>query len=93
MLSETQGDGQFFMAQVQTVGREIAGEIALIVAGATADGTFEQPLADTIFRQTAHLADLAQQGRNMDGIAEPSGQRRAAQLLNRFHGETISWRG
>ena len=28
----------------------------------------------------------------MDGIAEPLGQRWAVHLLNRFHGETISWR-
>jgi hypothetical protein len=59
MLAETQSYGQFFMAQVRIVGPEITGEIALIVAGATADRTFEQPLADTIFRAIAHLADLA----------------------------------
>ena len=59
MLAETQSYGQFFMAQVRIVGREIAGEIALIVAGTTLDGTFEQPFADTIFRATGHLADLA----------------------------------
>ena len=58
MLAETQGHGQFFMAQVGIVGREIAGEIAFIVAGTTLDGTFEQPLTDTIFRATAHLADF-----------------------------------
>ena len=93
MLAETQSDGQFFIAQVKIVGREIAGEIALIVAGPPADRTFEQPLADTIFRATAHLANFAQQWRNMDGVAEPSGQRRAAQLLSGFHVQTISWQG
>lgn len=78
MLAQTQSDGQFFMAQVRIIGREIRGEIAFIVAGTTADGTFEQPLANTLFRATAHLAELAQQKRNMDGIAEPFGQRWAA---------------
>jgi hypothetical protein len=29
----------------------------------------------------------------MSGIAEPSGQRRAAQSLNRFHVATIAWQG
>jgi hypothetical protein len=51
------------------------------MAGATTDCTFEQPLAASIFRATAHLANLPQ-GRDMDGIAKPSRQRRAAQLLN-----------
>ena len=59
MLAETQSYGQFFRAQIRIVGREIGGEIALIVAGTTADSTFEQPLANTIFRATAHLADFA----------------------------------
>ena len=59
MMAETQSDGQFFMAKVHVVGREIGGKITFIVAGTTADGTFEQPLADTIFRATAHLADLS----------------------------------
>ena len=59
MMAETQSDGQFFMAKIQIVGREIAGKITFIVAGTTADSTFEQPLADTIFRATAHLADLS----------------------------------
>jgi len=59
MLAETQRYGQFFMAQVEIVGREIVGKIALIVAGATLDGAFEQPFADPIFRATAQLADLA----------------------------------
>jgi len=62
MLAETQSYGQFFMAQVKIVGWEIAGEIALIVAGTPADGTFEHPLANTIFRAATHLADLAEQG-------------------------------
>ncbi len=93
MLAETQSDGQFFMAQFKIVGREISREIALIMAGATADGTFEQPFADSIFRTTAHQANLAEQGRNMNGVAEPSGQRRATQLLNCFHVQTISWQG
>jgi len=74
MLAQTQCDGQFFRAQFNIIRREIGGEIALIVAGTTADGTFEQPLGDTILPATAHLADLAQQGRNMDCITEPSGQ-------------------
>ena len=59
MLAETQSDGQFFRAQFNIIRREIGGEIALIVAGTAADGTFEQPLADTIFRATAQLANLA----------------------------------
>ena len=62
MLAETQSHGEFFMAQVGMVGREVAGENALVVAGTSADGTFEQPFSDTIFPATAHLADLAQQG-------------------------------
>ena len=92
MLAETQSHSQFFIAQGKIVGWEIAGKIALIVAGAPADGTFEHPLANTIFRASTHLADLAEQGRNMDGIAESSGQGWAAQLLNRFHDDSISWR-
>ena len=59
MLAETQSYGQVFMAQVGIVGREIAGKIALIMAGTAADGAFEQPFADPILRATAHLADLA----------------------------------
>jgi hypothetical protein len=47
------------MAQAGIIWREITGEIALIVAGPTLDGTFEQPLADLIFRATAHVTDLA----------------------------------
>lgn len=58
MLAKTQSYGQFFMAQAGIVRREIIGEIPIIVAGTTADGTFEQPFADTIFRAAAHLADL-----------------------------------
>jgi len=93
MPSETQSYGQFFMAQIKIVGWQITGEIALIVAGTPPDGTFEQPLANPIFRAATQLADLAEQWRNMDGIAKPSGQRWAAQLLDRFHGENISWWG
>jgi hypothetical protein len=81
------------MAQVRIVGREIACESALIVAGTPANGAIEQPLADTIFRATTQLADLSQQRRNVDGVAEPSSQRRAHELLIRFHGGTIAWGG
>jgi hypothetical protein len=77
MLAEAQSDRQFFMAQLKIVRREITGKIAFIVAGPSADGTFEQPLANPIFPATAKPADLAQQGRNVKGIAQPSGQRRA----------------
>jgi len=93
MLTETQSHGEFFMAQVRIVGREVFGKIPLVVAGPPADGTFEQPFADTIFRATTPLADLAQQGRHMNGIAKPSGQWRVGQLLNRFHLSTITWQG
>jgi hypothetical protein len=31
-----------------------------------------------------------QQGGHMGGVAEPSGQARTAQSLNRFHGGTIT---
>ena len=62
MLAETQSHGEFFMADFRMVGREVFGKITLVVAGPPADGAFEQPLADTIFRATTDLADLAQQG-------------------------------
>jgi hypothetical protein len=78
MLSETQRDAKFFVAQIRTVGREVAGEITLVMAGAPTDGTFEQPFADTIFRTTTILADFAQQWRHMNGIAKPPGQGRCA---------------
>jgi len=81
------------MAQARVVGRKIVGKIALIVAGAATDGTFEEPFADTIFSATAHLANLPQQGRNMDGIANPLRKRGAAQLLNGIHTNTLSPRG
>ena len=61
MLSETQRDAEFFVAQIRMVGREVAGEITLVMAGTPPDGTFEQPFADTIFRTTTNLADFAEQ--------------------------------
>jgi hypothetical protein len=61
------------------------------MAGSPADGAFEQPFADSLFRTTTHLANLVQQGGHMNCVAEPSGQRRTSQLLNRFHGGTITW--
>ena len=56
-----------------------------------ADGTFEQPFADTLFRTAAQLADLSHQGRHMNRITEPSGQGQAVQLLIRFHVKTKTW--
>jgi hypothetical protein len=75
VLAETQSDRDLLIAQLRIVGREIRREIAFIVAGAAADGTSEQPLADTILWTTAHLADFMQQRRHTGGLAEPSGQR------------------
>ena len=62
MLAETQSHGEFFIAQVGMVGREVFRKIALVVAGPSADGTLEEPFADLIVRTTAHLANPAQQG-------------------------------
>ena len=93
MLAGTQSRGNFFITQFGTAGREVARKITLLVAGTPTDCTFKQPFTDAVFRATTHLADLAQQGRQMNGIAKPSGQRRAAQRLNCFHVRTITWRG
>lgn len=73
------------------VGRQIIGKIAFVMAGSPADGAFEQPFADSLFWATTHLVNLAQQGGHMNNITEPSGQRRAAQSLNRFHNGIITW--
>jgi len=61
------------------------------VAGSTANRTFEQPFPDTILGTTAHLPDFVQQRRHMDGIPEPSGQRRIGRLLSCFHPATVTW--
>jgi hypothetical protein len=92
MLAQTQCHGEFFIAQVRMIRREVAGKIALIVAGTTSDGTFEQPFADTLFRTSTQLADPSQQRRHMNRIAKASGQWRAVQLFNRFHDKTITQR-
>jgi hypothetical protein len=75
------------------VGRQVVGKIAFVMAGSPADSAFEQPFADSLFWTTTHLANLVQQGGHMNGVAEPSGQRRPAQLLNRFHGGTVTGPG
>lgn len=90
VLTETQGNGQFLMAQIGMVGREIVRELTFVVAGSTADSTFQEPLSDAMFRATAQLANLAVQGRNMDGLAEPVGQQWTAPLLNCFHVRKLS---
>jgi hypothetical protein len=61
MLTETQRDGDFFIAQVCAVRRKVFGKIALVVACAPLDDTLEQPFADTFFRTAAHAANLVQQ--------------------------------
>ena len=85
MLAETQSHGEFLIAQARMIGWKVCGEIALVVAGPPTDGTLEQPFANTVFRAAAHPANVSQQGRHMNDIAEPSGQRRIAQSFNRFH--------
>ena len=62
MLTQAQGDGQFFMAQAGVIGRKIFGKITIIIAGTTANGAFKQPLSGAIFSAAAQAADLAQQG-------------------------------
>ena len=90
MLAETQTYCQFFVAQFRVIRWEVCGKFAFVVAGSTMYGTFEQPFTDTIFRASTHPAKLAQQGRNMNSIAEPPGQRRVAQSLNRLHPKTLT---
>jgi hypothetical protein len=95
MLAETQSHGEFFIAQVRVIRREVFGKIALIVASPPEDGTFEQPFASTPFRTATQLADPSQQRRHMNCIAELSSQWRDVQLFNRFHVKTIlqrAWR-
>jgi hypothetical protein len=90
MLAETQSHANFFIAQVRMIRREIAGKIALVMPGPPVNGTFEQPFADTLLMTTTQLADLSQQERHMNRIAEASGQWRAVQMFNRFHVKTIT---
>jgi hypothetical protein len=85
MLSQAQSDAEFLIAQLGTVQRKISRKIAFIVAGPAADRAFEQPIPNTIFRQTTDLANPAQQGGDVGGIPKPAGQGRGNRLLKRFH--------
>ena len=62
MPAKTQSHSEFFMAQARVVWREICWKIPLVVAGPPVNGAFEQPFADSLFRTTAPLAEVAQQG-------------------------------
>jgi len=92
MLAKTQRHGEFLIAQFRMVGRQFDGKPPLIVAGSPADSAFEQPFSDAIPGTTTHLDDFMQQRRHMDGVPEPSGQRRIIHFLSYFHTATITWR-
>jgi hypothetical protein len=90
MTAKTQSHSNFFVAQIWFVRREVIGEIPFVMARPALNGTFEEPIADPIFRTSAHPANFAQQGRDVNSIAKPPGQRRIAQSFGCFHGETIA---
>jgi len=93
MLTEAQSHREFFVTQLGNVGRQVVGKIAFVMAGSPADGALEQPFADSFLRTSARQANLVKQGGHMNSVAEPSGQWRTAQSLNRFHSGTITWTG
>jgi hypothetical protein len=74
-LAKTQSHAQFFITQFGKVMRQVCREIAFIMTGPPADRAFEQPFTNPIFPATAHLTEFSQQGRYMNGVAEPSRER------------------
>ena len=91
MLAEAQGHPDFFIAKFRLVRSEVFWKIALVVACPPTDGALEKPFADSIFWTTAPPANRAEQRRDVNGIADTSGQRRVAQLFKRFHATTLAW--
>lgn len=93
MLTETQSNTDFFIAHLGAIRREVFRKIAFVVDGSAANSTPQQPVANAIFPATGRLANFSQQRRHMNSLAEPSGQRLAAQWLNHFHAKTVASQG